>query len=236
MKNLRFILSLVVFLSLSVSSYGADKLLPVAKLSDFNSIRIDVDMELSLVKVGADESTRIEYDLRDNSADKFKFIVKPTGELSLTQSRNTQSVDRIVATIYYDELTSLRISRADVTFKDTFVANIFDLTLENGAKLGGLVDCDDIEASLNTGSELRIEGTVRYLELAATFSSKADLRGVDLTAVTVDASQRAVVTLNAPDRFEVTSSTKAVVKYWGKPNIMRRHRSVISAGEVRQEE
>ncbi len=217
---------------LSVGGARAEKLTPASQLPPFTTLRVEANIDLSLSVCEAGAQPSISYDLGDNSAEKFKFGVKPDGELLVSLSRNVKSIDRVKATIYYSELDAIRISYASVTFATPFETSVADITLENNATLSGELACDDLILSLYVDSRVDLTGESRYLSLKAASGSKAELRGVDIQSIKVEASQGAVVALTAGERLDLSAATNSVVKYWGEPKILRSRKAALLGGSI----
>ncbi|MFI3304231.1 MAG: DUF2807 domain-containing protein [Rikenellaceae bacterium] len=238
---MKFIQHAIVVLTLFFAtyvSYGQNSnapLLPASALKPFTSIRVNGDIELTLVKSDGGENYKIEYDLGDNSADKFKFSTKPSGELVVSLMRNSRSIDKVKATVYYNTINELNVSFASVKFASTYRQSIADIVLENGASLSGVVNCEDLDVTLFSDSRLNITGRSKYLTLRAQSSSKAELRDLNVISARVTSSQGAVVAISVKERLDVGTATKSVVKYWGAPTILRVRKSLIGGELIKQE-
>ncbi|MFI3306399.1 MAG: DUF2807 domain-containing protein [Rikenellaceae bacterium] len=237
---MKFLKSTIITLSLLLASVVAhaqssqSTLLPSSTLAPFTSIKVDGEIELTLVKGGRDNLYKIEYDVRDNEANKFKFSTKSSGELVISLSSNVRSIDKVRATIYYDKIERLVASFAQVEFATPFEASIVDIELNNAATIKGQIECDDLDLTLISESRAELNGSSKYLTLRAQSNSKAELRQLNITSARITTSQSSVVALTAGERLDVGAATKSVVKYWGEPKILRLRSSLIGGEVVRQ--
>ncbi len=208
--------------------------LPVTTLPQFTSLKVEADMNLTLIEVADGEQLRLEYDLGDNDPAKFKADVR-RGELKISQPYNARSVSKIEATLYYNSaLTKLSFDRAVVKFATTFKAPIAEISIDDSAFLEGAVDCADLELTAESNSRLGLTGDCEYVLLKAKSGAKVELRKMECRSVEVEVSHGAVVALTAGDRMKVSTSTSGVVKYWGEPTILRKTSKLIS-GSLQQQ-
>lgn len=210
--------------------------LPVSQLASFSRLRVEANMELTLVEAKEGDSPRIVYDLGDNDPEKFKFSVKGDKTLSITQIYNSRSVSVIRAKLYYNkELNNITISRAKVYFGSNFKGSLIDIALYDEAEMRCTVDCDDMKLEVQSDSRMTLEGRSRYLSLDASSGARVELRSADILSMIVRSSHGAVVALNAGERLQVNASTGSTVKYWGTPLVLRVDKSLISGSLLHQE-
>ncbi len=239
MRYIHHLTALVALLvSLCVTPLSAQssesKLLPASSLTPFTSIKVDGDIELTLVEGSTDNLYRIEYDLGDNEGARFRFSTKPSGVLVVSLSGKVQSLDPVKATLYYKSLQSVVVSFADVRFASPYRATLADFELLNGGRLSGPIDCLDLELSLTAQSRAELSGRAKYLTLSAQSNSEVELRRLNVTSAHITSSQGSIVAIKAGERLDVGASTKSVVRYWGNPMIFRERKSLIG-GEVIQQ-
>ncbi len=233
MKILQYLLlSLIALVAPTfVSAQISEDNLPTAELKPFTAITIDASMELTLVEIGENESPKLVYDLADNDATKFNFDVNSKKVLNISQNRNVKGVNPVRATLYYRGVNKIEISGAIVRLATPFNATTADITMIIDANFIGEVNCSDLDLNIATKSRAELRGNVKYLTLKASTGAKAMLRELKSTSTNVVASNNAYIEFSAGERAILNVSTKASIKYWNTPEILRQRQGTIG-GEI----
>lgn len=232
--RLLYILTLLLYPTVTTAQISEEGL-PTAELQPFTSIRVEADIDLTLIEIEANDSCRLVYDLEDNDPEKFKFSVSDKGRLTISQSRNTKSVSPVRATLYYQGVDNISVARATVRLGTPLSTSMADIRVEEDGRLYGELQCDDVQFWALTDCRVELTGAVRYFTLRSTTSAKSNLKGVDIVSARIDVSHGAIVAVTSGERLDISASTKAVVKYWGEPKILRVSQGLIG-GEVTQQD
>jgi len=91
------------------------------------------------------------------------------------------------------------------------------------------LDAADLQLEVTGRSRVTLRGKVRYMD-AVVSTAVVDASQLQAMAVTVDASNKAEVTVQATERVVMKSTTGAVIRYAGNPSIERSHTSSMLSG------
>ena len=199
-------------------------------LTPFNSVKVDGPMNVIFKRVPTTAEARILYDTKGNITSKFKFEVDKKGTLVVSEKSDPKRTTVTDITIYYHELSEVKIAHAKAEFSDTIERNLFDLIVSGGAI--ATIDIKTLDAAIEcTGaSRLTVSGETKYLTMRVS-TAKVDCSKLSTVSATVDSSHSAEVRVIVSERLEATTSTGAKLLYKGHPIILRDH-TVVFGGDI----
>lgn len=132
-------------------------------------------------------------------------------------------------TVRYNTLSAVKVSGAAVHFAGLLKTNLLDVKVSGGARFETTLDAADLQLEVTGRSKVTLRGKVRYMD-AVVSTAVVDASQLQAMAVTVDASNKAEVTVQATERVVMKSTTGAVIRYAGNPSIERSHTSSMLSG------
>lgn len=191
-------------------------------LSSFNSIDVNAPIKLTLTKIDKSEAPYIIYDTKGCYTSKFEFEVlkKGDGILKIDERSDSKRESVTEVEVYFNELTDISISKADVTVIGTLDTQLIDLYISNDSHFVADVDTLDIKVYASGKCCIILTGKARYQTVDI---STADYNAAKLNTVSTVASSshNATVKVNALERLEAKSSTGGKILYCIEPIILR---------------
>lgn len=191
-------------------------------LANFNSIDVNAPIKLKLVKIDASETPYIIYDTKGDYTSKFSFEVEERdgGVLQIDERTDPKRESITEVEVYFNELTDISISKADVTVVGTLSSKLLDLCITNDSHFTADINTLDISIFASGKCCIVLSGEARYQTVDI---STADYNGTKLTTVSTVASSahNAIVKVNASERLEAKTATGGKVLYCTEPNILR---------------
>ena len=191
-------------------------------LSSFNSIDVNAPIKLTLIKIDKSEAPYIIYDTKGCYTSKFEFEVlkKGDGILKIDERSDSKRESVTEVEVYFNELTDISISKADVTVIGTLDTQLIDLYISNDSHFVADVDTLDIKVYASGKCCIILTGKARYQTVDI---STADYNAAKLNTVSTVASSshNATVKVNALERLEAKSSTGGKILYCIEPIILR---------------
>lgn len=191
-------------------------------LSSFNSIDVNAPIKLTLIKIDKSEAPYIIYDTKGCYTSKFEFEVlkKGDGILKIDERSDSKRESVTEVEVYFNELTDISISKADVTVIGTLDTQLIDLYISNDSHFVADVDTLDIKVYASGKCCIVLTGKARYQTVDI---STADYNAAKLNTVSTVASSshNATVKVNALERLEAKSSTGGKILYCIEPIILR---------------
>lgn len=181
-------------------------------LGSFNGISVNGVMHVHLVKQSSAEGPRIVYDTR--------------GEEPADPKRTTVTE----VTVYCNDISSLNVAAADLSFDTPVQGKMFDLYVSGGASVRGCFEVADLAVEATGRSSVVIEGSARYMTLNIS-TAKFDGSALHTVSSIIDASHGAEVRIAVAERIEASTSTSAQISYTGRPDIVR-CRTTMFGGEI----
>ena len=123
--------------------------------------------------------------------------------------------------IYYDTLSSLKISASNVSMQGTLTQGMIDVDMTAGAIFGADLQLKDICLKITGNSVANLTGSAKYGTLIATSKSKVNARPLTCQDVRVEATSGAEVYVKAVERIQIVANTGGAVYYQGEPEIFR---------------
>ena len=199
-------------------------------LGSFSGISVSGRMHVRIIRNAVDEGPRITYNTQGEMSAKFKAAVDKSGILKIEEPVDPKRTTVTEVTVWCNEITSLSVAVADLTFENTISCDMFDLTVTGGANVKARFDVLDLAVEATGRSSIVLEGQARYLHLDI---STAKFDGTELSTVSsvVEASHTSEVRISVSERLEGITSTSANIRYLGSPQIVRAHTTMFG-GEI----
>lgn len=194
---------------------------------DFHAVEVEGAMNVRFETADAEHPVGISYYADDFKAGKCVSKVE-NGVLKLRMQRS-KSADSLQVTVRYNTLSAVKVSGADVRFAGPLKTHLLDVKVSSGARFEATLDVADLRLEVTGRSRVILNGKVRYMD-AAVSTAVVDASHLEAMAVTVDASNKAEVTVLATDRVVMKSTTGAAIRYAGNPAIERSYTSSMLSG------
>ena len=179
---------------------------------DFHAVEVEGAMKVRFETADAEHPVGISYYANDFKAGKYVSKVE-NGVLKLRMQRSKEA-DSLQVTVRYNTLSAVKVSGAAVHFAGLLKTKL---------------DAADLQLEVTGRSRVTLRGKVRYMD-AVVSTAVVDASQLQAMAVTVDASNKAEVTVQATERVVMKSTTGAVIRYAGNPSIERSHTSSMLSG------
>ena len=190
---------------------------------DFHAVEVEGAMKVRFETADAEHPVGISYYANDFKAGKVE-----NGVLKLRMQRSKEA-DSLQVTVRYNTLSAVKVSGAAVHFAGLLKTNLLDVKVSGGARFETTLDAADLQLEVTGRSKVTLRGKVRYMD-AVVSTAVVDASQLQAMAVTVDASNKAEVTVQATERVVMKSTTGAVIRYAGNPSIERSHTSSMLSG------
>lgn len=193
--------------------------LDIDQMKGFHTIRISGTLCVEVVGTQANPAMHLE--LRGNDRRRFDWSVRDS-VLNLSFGANSNSPAQPLLTLWTPTpIEQLTIKRADVKLFDTATTPLLDVTLQDGARLSGEVECMDLRLDMSGRSVADIEGKATYqaIEVRGKSALKADR--VESKSVDLNAKGSSEIYVNATERAVLESKGRTSVFYNGNPTIVR---------------
>ncbi len=199
-------------------------------LTSFDDIVIGGTMDVKLVRIAPDEAPKVVYDTKGSYTTKFSAVVKER-VLHIRERTDNRRPEPTVVTVYYNDINSLTVTDAVVSFAEPVARKTWDLTLSGNADVVAEVDVKDIDAALTGHSKLTLTGTATYLTVNVS-TGKFDGEALEAASVRVVAQSGGEAKVWPLDRLEGSTMTNGVIRHKGMPDLLRISRKFL-AGDVR---
>lgn len=201
------------------------------QVGDFSQVEIDGPIRVHMVAVADGARCRVVYDTHNSPTSKFKASVNKSGVLQISESTDPKRDSITTATVFYNSLTALKVSHADVHFDSVLKTRLFDLSVSGGATVKlHQVDMLDLCVECTGRSAVELKGSSRYFKIDVS-TAKVNAAELNTMASTVNASHAAEVDVAVAERLEAVTSTGAKLRYRGRPDIIR-NRTSLFGGEI----
>lgn len=199
-------------------------------LGSFDRIVVNGRMHIRLIKNEVEEGPRITYDTKGELATKFKAAVDRSGVLKIEETIDPKRTTVTEVTLWCNDISSLSVAAADLTFESVIVRDLFDLEVTGGANVTARFEVTDLSVVATGRSSIIIDGSAKYMNLDIS-TAKFDGSGLSTVSSIVEASHLAEVRLSVSERLQGTTSTSASILYTGEPQIVRT-RTTMFGGEI----
>ena len=233
----RFIISIFAIFcitNISAQETTSEQSGPVQmNLSSFTAIDVNAPIKLKLIKIDKSETPYIIYDTKGVYTSKFSVEVekKRNGILKIEERSDPKRESTTEVSVYFNELTDISISKADVTIDGTLKSNLLDLYLSNGTHFTADIDALDTKVTASGKCCIVLTGHSRYqtVDISTAEYNAAKLETLSTVA---SSSHNAIVKINATERLEAKTSTGGKILYHIEPVILRTEITLFG-GEIR---
>ena len=194
---------------------------------DFHAVEIDGPMQVRFEAADAQHPAGVGYRATDFAGAKCVCKVE-SGVLRLRMQRS-KSIDSLQVTVRYNNLRSVKVADGSVRFDGLLKTHLLDVKVSGGACFDATIDAADLQLEVTGHSRVMLSGEVRYLD-AVVSTASVDASQLRAMAVTVDASNKAAVTVQATDRVAMKATTGAAIRYAGNPAVERSRTSSLLSG------
>ncbi|WP_278602703.1 GIN domain-containing protein [Alistipes indistinctus] len=213
MKKIALML-LVLTCSLAAS---AQQSIVSKRLDAFRNIDLSGNLHVELIKA---DSAHIDVKLNGTNSNRLDWGIK-NGTLSVHLRPGGEKGASGDVKIYYDTLSSLKISASNVSVQGTLTQGMIDVDMTAGAIFGADLQLKDICLKITGNSVANLTGSAKYGTLIATSKSKVNARLLTCQDVRVEATSGAEVYVKAVERIQIVANTGGAVYYQGEPEIFR---------------
>ena len=221
----RFILTIcamVCALNVMAQEASVEANRPVKEfLSSFTAIKVDAPIKLQLIKIGKDEAPYMIYDTKGVITSKFTAEVdRKSNTLKISERSDPKRESVTEVQIYFNNLTDISISKADVTVEGVLESQLLDVYVSNDALLIAEVKVLDLMLFAAGKSRIILSGEARY-QTADISSAEYDAGRLTTVSTIAESSHNAVVKAYATERLEGKTSTGGKIYYVTQPVILR---------------
>lgn len=196
---------------------------------DFHAVEVEGPMKVRFETADAEHPVGISYYAKDFKTGKYVSKVE-NGVLKLKLQRQ-KSADSLQVTVRYNKLDGVKVSGGDVRFSGLLKTHLLDVKVSGGAHFEATLDVADVLLEVTGHSNVILRGKSRYLD-AVISTAVVDASQLQAMAATVDASNKADVTIQATDRVLLKATTNAVIRYAGNPAVERSRMPSILSGTL----
>lgn len=201
----------------------------IGSMQPFSGVSVSGPMRVNFVRVADDQSLKILYDTKANTASRVKVSVDADGVLNLREKSGREVVDTTEVTICYRVLESLSIDGAEARFEQPVTEPMLDVRFSGGARADVTFDVRDLVMTVTGKCSVVLRGQARYFDLTVS-TARIDAAGMEAMSARVDASHGASVRVCAEERLEARASSARIL-YVGQPEILRGE-TALFGGEI----
>ncbi len=188
-------------------------------LPSFSELELDGSFRIVLIQQPDSLPPKIVYDTKGYSTSRFRANVKDK-ILYISERSDARRPEPTTVKLYLsDRVQRIAVYNAECEFGNLLFGNHISLTVGGHAQVRAEVDVQDLKVDLTDRSMITLSGEARYLWITAA-SGEVKASELKAMAVKVEARNSSVVSVQAEDRLEAQSSTKAVINYKGSPSIL----------------
>ena len=188
-------------------------------LAPFNTLDVDAQVKLTLVKLPEHEAPYILYDTKGDESVKFSFEIKDK-KLKVRERHDSSRKAVTDVTIGFTSLTDISIAKADATAKDILTSKLLDIYISNNANFTAEVDVLDIMVYVSGKSRVELSGKTQYHK-AEVSSAHYNAHRLSSVSTIAESAHNAVVRVNADERLELKTSTGGEIYYYSQPVLLR---------------
>ncbi len=198
-------------------------------LTSFDDVVVDGKMDIKFVRVASDEAPKLVYDTKGSYTTKFSAEVKER-ILHVKERTDNRRPEITTVTVYYNDINSLTVTDAVVSFAQPIAQKTLDLTLTGSADLVAEVDVKDIDAAITGHGKLTLSGAATYLSVDVS-TGKFEGAALKVVSARITSQSGAAASVWATDRLECRTATSGTISYKGEPDLLRISRKFL-AGDV----
>ena len=199
-------------------------------LPSFTGVSVDGLFKINFVKVPTDQAPKIVFNTKGIYDTQFKAEVNKDKILVISERIGYRTKSETEVTIYYNTLEKIYVAGADASFKSPIDYPMAECRFSDGATVRAELDVKDLQMEITGKSTVVLTGTTRYWNLNVS-TSQLDASQVGCMSLRLNASNKADVTIKAPERLEASVSTKGMIHCIGRPELLHTSNSLIG-GEI----
>lgn len=200
--------------------------------ASFNSLDVDGQVNLKLIKIDKSEAPYVVYNIKDGDPTKFSFEVEKGGTLKIRERGDNKRTTITDVEVYFNELTDISIAKASTVVEGTLTSPLVDINISNDARFSADIDNLDLYVVVTGKSVVTLRGTTLY-HTADISTAEYNASELQTTSTVTQASHNAVVRVDAQQRLVAKSSTGGKILYKSYPQIYRAE-ATLFGGEIRQ--
>lgn len=190
-------------------------------LSSFTALDVDAPIKLTLIKIGENEAPYIIYDTKGVYTSKFTIeIDRKTSTLKISERNDPKRESVTEVKVYFNTLTDISISKADVIVEGTLTSNLLDIYISNDSHFVADVDVLDLMAFASGKSRIILTGATHY-QTADISTAEYDASKLESISTIATSAHNAITKVDAVERLEVKTSTGGKIYYYTQPVILR---------------
>ena len=210
-------LALAVLMGIAVLPAFAQQEIRSEGSLDFSKADLSGNLTVKMIR---SDTARIAIKLQDAEINRLNWGVKD-GLLTVRLKPGMNGKGSADVTLYYDSLSSVKVSGANVSVAGVLSAVMLDIDRSAGATFGAELATKDTYMKVAGNSVANVTGTTKYFTLVTGAKSKVDCRSLTAEDVRVEAGSAAEVYVNVTERLQMTADTGAAIFYKGSPEILR---------------
>ena len=181
-------LALAVLMGIAVLPAFAQQEIRSEGSLDFSKADLSGNLTVKMIR---SDTARIAIKLQDAEINRLNWGVKD-GLLTVRLKPGMNGKGSADVTLYYDSLSSVKVSGANVSVAGVLSAVMLDIDLSAGATFGAELATKDTYMKVAGNSVANVTGTTKYFTLVAGARSKVDCRALTAEDVRVEAGCRSL--------------------------------------------
>lgn len=195
----------------------------------YTVIDVDAPIRLKLIKIEDDAAPYIVYDTKGCYTSKFEAEVEK-GVLKVRERTDLKRESITEVEVYFNTVSEIIISKANVTVENTLTSPLLDITLSNGTTFSADIDVLDLMISVTGKSYVTLTGKALY-QSADISTAEYNASTLETMSTMVSSSHNATTKVDATQRLQAKTATGGKVYYKSLPEILRREIPVFG-GEI----
>ncbi|MFI3322919.1 MAG: DUF2807 domain-containing protein [Rikenellaceae bacterium] len=201
------------------------------KLTDFKSISVVGNIELTLVK---GDTPSFEAEITGVAADKLEWTISSNKvdfflKEPLKFGSNKETVSAKV-TLYYTDLETVDCrSSAKILSKDVIKSEIFTINARTNSVVSLNLDSEDVRVT-GSSSVVTLSGKTDYLTVDSSSAASVNCSMLDSRVVTAKTQTNAECYVSSSEKLDAKASTNSSLFYKGEPKFFNKKESTL--GEV----
>lgn len=235
MKNFPIVLVLAAFVLLMTACQKetitpSTAITTVEKnITDFNALEVAGDFEVFIIAGSATESIRVEA---NENLQEFITIEKDGNTLEIKMKSNININGNETTKVYIstDEIIDYKVAGdAVVQLENELVANKVNIDLAGDGKVIGMVDIQEITATIAGDAQLNLSGEVELFDLK--IAGDGQVKDYDLVCIQLDAELTgdSEVFVTVIETINVTAAGESILHFKGTGEI----RNQFTSGEAK---
>lgn len=226
MKN---ILSLFIALFISFAAFSQETV--QSKLSDFTSIKLQGNMDVTIEQ--SDDESSFTAELKDMQADKFEWSVA-NGVLSI-RVKSPLAIGKDLpkpfakVVIKYKDLKEINVNSAELANKGVLKGDVITIIANSKASVAIETICRDLTIDA-TNAKVSVTGETEYLTVKSQSSASVNTITMKCQNANILTTTNAECYATSIKKFEAKATTNSNIFYKGAPEIVKKE--VATLGKI----